>query len=1044
MKIRPHLLRLGCGIAALLFLPCHLPAAGAAGTAAGGTLTGRVQNAATGQFLNNARVVVHGADLVAFTDETGRYVISNVPAGTITVEAFYTGLDRQLQTVTIAPGQRTTSLDFEMVSALRHVELDPFVVASSRFMDTSMLAINEQRFAANLINVVSTEAHGDLIGGNVGELVKFMPGVTAVIGGSGEVGEVSVRGFSTHLTNVEMDGAQVGQAQTLSNTRGFEFKGINVAAISRVEVSKVPLPSSRADSLSGSVNMVTKSAFDRRDPEIRYRTYMAFNSEWLSLRRQPFPFETMVYKAQPGFDVTYTKPVNQNLGFVLTAAHNRAYNPQNIEQYTWRATVSGTPANPVTAATPYFQQYAFFRAPKVQVRQSASAKMDWRIHEHGTLSLSVLSSRFRDDNANFSWVFNAGTNATPTPSSGSGLTFTPDRTEGATGRGSVTLGSAHHHYTQRKLTENIRYVYDDGAWRVRALGSHSHSTTKQNHMDRFGDFHGLARTLNQPVRVVFDGTGSGGRPASIHAINNAGVEIDVHDQNSYDLNTASSSPMRDIADTVRTLDLGVERSLAFLPVPASIEIGGSYRDQDRDNRRPSYNWTYSPADGNRSPARFESRVYSSQSPLDPGRNAPWASPRRAYSAWKDDPSLFVQTPAQLAAAHVSEVTTSSRFKEAVSAGYFQARAKFLESRLGMVTGVRYEETRTRGVGPLIDPAAVWVRNPDGTFARNPNGSRIRKPEAGAVNSLDERRLTHIERGTSGSRSYDGFYPSIHLTYNIRPNFLARLAYARSYGRPDFTQIVPNSQIDEEDIDFASDPDSVRGRIDISNPGLRPWRANNYDLSLEYYTDQGGLFTAGVFRKDITDFFGAIAKLATAEDLAIYGLDPRFVGWTLRTTTNVQENVRISGLELSARHSLAFMGGWGRHFDVFINGTKLKLEGEDAADWRGFTPETLKWGVTYSRRPLMILLQWVHQGESSLQPIATMGPGAFRYLQPRTIMDANIEYVLSEKFSIFANGRNVLDAARVLHDYGPDTPGYARLRERQTNGSAISIGLKGRF
>jgi hypothetical protein len=130
--------------------------------------------------------------------------------------------------------------------------------------------------------------------------------------------------------------------------------------------------------------------------------------------------------------------------------------------------------------------------------------------------------------------------------------------------------------------------------------------------------------------------------------------------------------------------------------------------------------------------------------------------------------------------------------------------------------------------------------------------------------------------------------------------------------------------------------------------------------------------------------------------------------------------------------------------VFINGTKLKLEGEDAADWRGFTPETLKWGVTYSRRPLMILLQWVHQGESSLQPIATMGPGAFRYLQPRTIMDANIEYVLSEKFSIFANGRNVLDAARVLHDYGPDTPGYARLRERQTNGSAISIGLKGRF
>ena len=38
--------------------------------------------------------------------------------------------------------------------------------------------------------------------------------------------------------------------------------------------------------------------------------------------------------------------------------------------------------------------------------------------------------------------------------------------------------------------------------------------------------------------------------------------------------------------------------------------------------------------------------------------------------------------------------------------------------------------------------------------------------------------------------------------------------------------------------------------------LKPWTAQNYDLSAEYYTDNGGLVTAGVFRKDLRDFFGS--------------------------------------------------------------------------------------------------------------------------------------------------------------------------------------------
>jgi hypothetical protein len=56
-------------------------AAATAAPAATASLTGRVQNAATGQHLNNARLAVKGTNLVAFTDETGSYRLDRVPAG---------------------------------------------------------------------------------------------------------------------------------------------------------------------------------------------------------------------------------------------------------------------------------------------------------------------------------------------------------------------------------------------------------------------------------------------------------------------------------------------------------------------------------------------------------------------------------------------------------------------------------------------------------------------------------------------------------------------------------------------------------------------------------------------------------------------------------------------------------------------------------------------------------------------------------------------------------------------------------------------------
>jgi len=58
------------------------------------------------------------------------------------------------------------------------VKLQSLVVASSREMDGAAIAINEQRFAPNLVTVVGAAEFGLVPDGDVGEFLKLLPGIT--------------------------------------------------------------------------------------------------------------------------------------------------------------------------------------------------------------------------------------------------------------------------------------------------------------------------------------------------------------------------------------------------------------------------------------------------------------------------------------------------------------------------------------------------------------------------------------------------------------------------------------------------------------------------------------------------------------------------------------------------------------------------------------------------------------------------------------------------------------------------------------------------
>lgn len=107
-----------------------------------------------------------------------------------------------------------------------------------------------------------------------------------------------------------------------------------------------------------------------------------------------------------------------------------------------------------------------------------------------------------------------------------------------------------------------------------------------------------------------------------------------------------------------------------------------------------------------------------------------------------------------------------------------------------------------------------------------------------VSFLDE--VGSVMPGKQGS-SFAFWLPGVHGRHELKENLILRESYNKSYGRPRLSELSRGRSEDED------------GNVRDGNPDLEPALSDNFDIQLEYYTDQGGLFSIGFFYKDIKDF-----------------------------------------------------------------------------------------------------------------------------------------------------------------------------------------------
>ena len=1012
----------------------------AAQSAAGGTVEGVVVSAATGKRLEHARITVEGTQLEDFTDADGHYRVNNVPPGTATLRAFFTGLAPQSDRVTVAT-RATARLDFNLSAGAKSgaasaapVQLSQFVVEETRQMDAAAIAINEQRFAPNIKNVIAAGEFGSVADGDVGELLKLTPGITVEYA-AGDARRVGLDGVPSDNTPVTIGGFNLAHTVQGTTTRGVELNQVSLNNMARIEVIQSPTPESPGMALAGSINMVRRSAFEYSKPQFSVSTYVTMNEQQLTLGKTPGQRGGPARAILPGYELAVTVPVNDRWGFSISSSGSNQYSPRNSTSATWRGVTSatnGTTLPDTTPDKPYLSGFSWVDGPFMRYRYSIAATVDYKVSPYDRLSFAIDRTYFGSASNNHTMAFNLGTIR---PGD-----FSLTSVHGAPGTGSATITTGEAERDAYTLMPTLTYRHTGQIWAAEAGAGYSFASDRLRNADK-GFFQSVS-AQRAGLTIAFDDI-SYLRPGRITVTDAAGAPVDPYNIANYALNTASASEAF-AADGQRSIYANLKRSFEG-KMPFTLKGGIDVANSIRDIRqRPgALSLTYVGADGRTStaPAGGDDSAAPYFDSGYVGRRVQFGFPESPgmrntalLAKYRSNPGYFTGNEAT---SYQNLINASKRAEETITSAYVRGDTQFFQGRLKLIGGVRAEQTNDKGEGPLTDPSRNYQRDASGRVILASG-----RPVNISNDPLTIAKLTRIDRGNHVDKEYLRLFPSLNASFNLRENLIARAAYYTSVGRPDFNQYVgPLTLPDVQALP------GTNNRITVNNAGIKAWSAQSFRASLEYYFENVGLLSVGAFHRDFENFFGARVFDATPEFLALYGLDPAIYGnYQVSTQYNVPGKVRMDGFNVNYKQALTFLPHWARGVQVFGNASVQRATGDEDANFAGFLPKIFNWGVSLNRERFELRVNWNYRARARVAGVSgrSIEDGTFNWTSKRLYVDVSGEYRFLRHYSVFFKMRNLDDATEDTKTFGPHTPARANLRSRVDFGSLWTLGVNAKF
>ncbi len=257
-------------------------------------------------------------------------------------------------------------------------------------------------------------------------------------------------------------------------------------------------------------------------------------------------------------------------------------------------------------------------------------------------------------------------------------------------------------------------------------------------------------------------------------------------------------------------------------------------------------------------------------------------------------------------------------------------------------GVRMVET-TQASTSLQDVGLSNKFDQYGEPIKDENGNAIEFPNAhlGAQFITDEVGLINQRYfPTVISNTYRDYLPQLNLNFQLTDSDQVRFAAAKVMSRPNIDRLASNSSFNISPVYSGTDSYAEVSGQAKNSPALKPFYANQYDISYEkYFTDTDGKFVAAVFYKDIEsagiitqtitnfDFAGNGFAVPDSYDDPLTGIPLEVRNGSFETAFNDEQGGYIRGLELGYTQVFSFLPElWsGLGFDASYSHTQSEIQ-----------------------------------------------------------------------------------------------------------------------
>ena len=847
-------------------------------------------------------------------------------------------------------------------------EADAIIVTGARpIAESEAAALKVQREADSLVTVAASDSVGRLPDQNIAQAASRLPGI-AVERDQGQARYVSLRGAPNYWTTLSFDGINVVSPEG----RDARFDSVPSAIAAQIVVSKAVTPDMPGETVSGNVNVITRSAFDYAGLHAAGKAGIGFAE--LGDKRE-YEGSLVVSDRLPLGD--------GELGVLVSGSfYERNMVTDNFENDWERVAQDQRPG----AATRFWVQESENKLYRLTRRNwSASGRLDWKPDSANTVSLRSVYTIFTDDEARDNYRFDLDDRQGDLVANTAACTITPNPTPTTSGYADVCIGNTplngtvygidiRQRSTLRAFRQSIftntlegRHDFADG-WNLTWLGNYTKSKDDRSVIGEIAWDSPSTRSLRPTVGYDFSDPGfarltlfsttqlSG--PTRFQA----GAPVTAIDTFAK---TPSSLSVLDAVDTTDayTGKLVLSRETGFLGGDATLKLGFQFdqRTKVADESQILLNTA----------AQLSSigvpSDYNAFSLSDPflGKVA------MGYTFRYFDKDLM-QAASEAARSRFTPVPVTGNnydVREQVFAGFVMGTVKYdWGSILG---GVRIEHLRNRGIAT-------------GTVAG----------VTGPITAEASRTMA---------------FPSLHLNYNVDDTKKLRLSFNSGAARADYDQLRPNVTVNDSN-------QAISG----GNPGVKPEKAYGVDAYFEWYLRPQGYLMAGVFYKKVQDVLYRQTRTFDSDALNSGGIDRS--GYTFTGITNGGDG-RVYGFEAAAQLQLEpwteslglpeWMGGFGISANLTLNNSEVTKPAIGAVPDRkvrlpGTSDVVYNVGGYYEKYGLSLRLQYQRRS-TWLDGIADdLADGGDTYWAADDELDFSARYAITRNVEIYFDASNLLN------------------------------------